>query len=416
MVKGLISNKKLIIFINLMFFQIGLLSSMMSALIPEMIQSFQISYGWASVLPFAFYVAFALTCIPAGIAGEKYSPAKILVFAFLFAITGIFMFVLFLRYQTSVVSLLMMGSSVAMIQVISVPLLRKVCGAENLAFHTTLNQLVYGLGAFTSPVIYSWLTLNMIHGADFFPINILLHFIPKGFEWTSAYWFFILLLLSLMVIVVLVRFPKHEKEISSAHVRNNVYRELFRNKYVIFYFVAIVAYASCEQGIAAWMSQYFQDHHGLDPQTEGASILSLYWLLLTVGCFGGMLLLKFFESRKVLAGLTICAIISMFLALYGGTHVSKIAFPMVAAFESVMWPVIMSLAFNSVTKHHEALSGFMFTATIGGALGPLIIGNTGDWFGLQTALHYLFLPLLVVLSVAFWAKPLVTNKTIKQSL
>jgi fucose permease len=217
----------------------------------------------------------------------------------------------------------MMGSSVAIMQVLSVPLLRNACGAENLAFHTTLTQLMYGLGAFFSPAIYSWLTSGMLNGGQYFPINVLLHIIPKGFEWTSAYWFFLLLLLSLIVVVVLMRFPKQEKDVSSTQTGNNAYRELLRNKYVIFYFIAIVAYASCEQGIAAWMSQYFQDFHGLDPQTEGASILSLYWLLLTVGCFGGMLLLKLFESRKVLAGLTVCAMISLFLALYGGTQVSK---------------------------------------------------------------------------------------------
>jgi fucose permease len=406
-------NNKLMFFINLMFFQVGLLVSMMSALIPEMIGSFHISYGLASVLPFAYYAAFALFCIPAGIAGEKRPAGRILTFAFLFAITGVLMFIIFLKYQTSVLSLFMMGGAAAIIQVISVPLLRNACGAENLAFHSTLNQLMYGLGAFCSPVIYSWLTSNMLNGGQFFPLNILSRIIPKGFEWTSAYWFFILLLLSLIVIVALMRFPKHKEEISSASTRKDAYRELLRNKYVIFYFLSIVCYASCEQGIAAWMSKFFQDVHGIDPQTEGASILSLYWLLLTVGCFGGMLLLKFFESRKVLAGLTVCAIFSLLLALYGGSGVSKIAFPMVAAFESVMWPVIMSLALNSVTKHHEALSGFMFTASIGGALGPLIVGSMGDVFGLGTSLHFLFLPLLVVLSVAFWAKPLVVNKTIR---
>jgi fucose permease len=305
-----------------------------------------------------------------------------------------------------------MGSAAAILQVTVVPLIRKVCGAENLAFHTTLNQLMFGLGAFCSPVIYSWVTSNMLNGAQFFPINILVHVIPKGFEWTSAYWLFMFLALSLMVIVLLVRFPK-ERTISSAPTaKNNAYKELFRNKYVFFYFFAFVAYASCEQGIAAWMSKYFQDVHGLDPLTEGAMRLSLYWMLLTVGCLGGMVLLKFFESRKVLACLTACSIISLLLALHGGTEVSKIAFPMIAIFESVMYPVIMSLALNSVKKHHEVLAGFMFTASIGGALGPAIIGNVGDWFGLGTSLHYLFIPLLVVFSVAFWGKPLVENKTI----
>ena len=92
---------KLIIFINLMFFQVGLLESIISVLIPEMIQSFQISYGMASLMPFSFYLAFTLFCIPVGIAGNKYSPRKILFFALLFALVATLMFVIFLKYQTS---------------------------------------------------------------------------------------------------------------------------------------------------------------------------------------------------------------------------------------------------------------------------------------------------------------------------
>src|SRR5690606_6107823 len=123
-------------------------------------------------------------------------------------------------------------------------------------------------------------------------------------------------------------------------------------------------------------------------QTDGASILSLYWLLLTMGCFAGMLLLKLFDSRKVLAVLTLFAIISLLFALYGDTGVSKVAFPMVAAFESVMWPIILSLALNSVSQHHGVLTGLMYTASVGGALGPVIVGSMADSFGLGTSLHY----------------------------
>jgi fucose permease len=125
-----------------------------------------------------------------------------------------------------------------------------------------------------------------------------------------------------------------------------------------------------------------------------------------------MLLLTVFDSRKVLAALTVLAIISLVFALHGGTTASKIAFPLVGAFESVMWPIILSLAINSVSKHHEVLSGVMYTASLGGALGPAIVGIAGDSFGLRMSLDILFLPFLVVLSVAFWAKPLVVNKTI----
>ncbi len=407
------NNNKLIIFINLMFLLIGLLVSIMSALIPEIIQSFQISYGLASVLPFAFYIALGLSCVPAGVAGEKFTAKSILVFAFLFALAGVLVFVLFLSYRASIISLFIIGSSIAIIQVTAVPLLRRACGPENLAFHSTLNQLMYGAGAFLSPVTYSWLTQSLLNdtGGNNLLTKVFSRLLPQGFEWASAYWLFVVLLISLVVIMLFIKFPEEERSPVSDQTRNGVYLELFRNKYVIFYFFSLVAYASCEQGIAAWMSKFFQDYHGLDPQSEGASILSFYWLLLTAGCFGGMILLKFFDSRKVLAGLTIFAIGSLTVALYGGTNASKIAFPMVAAFESVMWPVILSLALNSVSRHHEVLSGFMFTASVGGALGPVIVGSMGDLFGLGISLNYLFLPLLIILSVAFWAKPLVKNKT-----
>jgi fucose permease len=272
---------------------------------------------------------------------------------------------------------------------------------------------MYGGGAFLSPVIYSFLSLSLSHkdSEQNFMIRLLSVLVPEGYEWTSAYWLFTLLLVSLIVIVFFMKLPEREKNQEQKQSRKEIYIELFKNKYVFFYFIALVAYASCEQGIAAWMSKFFQDYHGLNPQTEGASILSYYWLLLTLGCMGGMLLLKVFDSRKVLAGLTILAIISLSFALYGNTTISKIAFPLVAIFESVMWPIILSLALNSVTKHHEVLSGFMFTASLGGAIGPVLIGNMGDVFGLDVSLNYLYLPLLIVLSVAFWAKPLVVNKT-----
>ena len=151
-------RKKLILFINLMFLLIGLLMSIMSAIIPEMIRTFHISYGLASALPSAFFIAIALTCVPAGIAGEYYAPRYILVFSFLFGLVGIFIFVLSSTYWTSILSLFIMGSMVAIIQVIAVPLLRKTCGPENLTFHTTLNNLMYGAGAFFSPLLYTFLS------------------------------------------------------------------------------------------------------------------------------------------------------------------------------------------------------------------------------------------------------------------
>jgi fucose permease len=43
-----------------------------------------------------------------------------------------------------------------------------------------------------------------------------------------------------------------------------------------------------------------------------------------------------------------------------------------------MWPIIVSLALNSVAEHHGAFSGILSTAVIGRAVVPVIIGRLGD--------------------------------------
>ena len=43
---------------------------------------------------------------------------------------------------------------------------------------------------------------------------------------------------------------------------------------------------------------------------------------------------------------------------------------------------------------------------------PLIIGRIGDHFGLRTGVAFLYLTFGCVLSVGFWAKPLITNATV----
>jgi fucose permease len=49
---------------------------------------------------------------------------------------------------------------------------------------------------------------------------------------------------------------------------------------------------------------------------------------------------------------------------------------------------------------------------MGGAIVPLIIGRLGDAFGLRTGMMFLYVTFGWVLSVSFWAEPLITNVTL----
>jgi MFS transporter, FHS family, L-fucose permease len=89
-----------------------------------------------------------------------------------------------------------------------------------------------------------------------------------------------------------------------------------------------------------------------------------------------------------------------------------VAFPASGFFLSVMWSIIFSLALNSASRHHGAFSGILCTGILGGAVVPLLVGALGDRVGLRFAMLIVFATLGFILSIAFWARPLIRNETV----
>jgi fucose permease len=53
------------------------------------------------------------------------------------------------------------------------------------------------------------------------------------------------------------------------------------------------------------------------------------------------------------------------------------------------------------------------TGIVGGAIFPLVIGWLGDHFGLRSGMFFLYLTLGFILTIGFWARPIIANKTIQ---
>jgi FHS family L-fucose permease-like MFS transporter len=80
-----------------------------------------------------------------------------------------------------------------------------------------------------------------------------------------------------------------------------------------------------------------------------------------------------------------------------------------------MYPDIFSLALNSIKEHHGSFAGILVTGIIGGAVIPLIIGWLGDHSGLRSGMLFIYITMGYILSIGFWARPIITNKTIQFS-
>jgi len=160
------------------------------------------------------------------------------------------------------------------------------------------------------------------------------------------------------------------------------------------------------------MSKFLSNYHGINPNTTGAQAVSYFWGLMTIGGVLGLGLLKLLDSKIVLRWFTVLAIASVAAGLFGSAKVALWAFPTAGFFLSVMYPVIMSLGLNSVKKHHGSFAGILMTGIAGGAVVQVLIGALSDFISLKIGMMFLFITLGYILSISFWAKPLIKNKTI----
>jgi len=404
-------NNLIVALIFLIFFVISFLTNILGPLIPDIIDSFDLSIGLAGFLPFSFFVAYAVMSIPSGILIEKYSEKTVTLLGFMLAFVAALMFAIFPRFEVALISLFSIGIGMAMLQVVINPLLRVSGGEEHFAFNSVMAQLFFGSASFLSPLLYSYL-VNNIHTENDQPLIALFNrLVSPDIKWVSLYWVFAVTALIMVVTVVLVRFPKVELKEDERMDTGTGFRSLLGNRYVWLFFLGIFAYVGTEQGIANWTSKFLQMYHGTDPGTTGAVILSYFWGLMTIGCLLGLLVLKIYDSRKVLIGAALCTMFTLLLALLGPVDVALICFPVTGFFLSVMWSILVSLGLNSVPRHHGTFSGILCTGIAGGAVVPLMIGGLAELIGLQSAMMILFLTLGYILSVGIWAKPLVNNAT-----
>ncbi|MGC4072267.1 MAG: MFS transporter [Nibricoccus sp.] len=386
-------------YIMLVWFVISFVTNLIGPLMPIIIGDFHLSLGLAGFLPFSFFLAYGLISIPAGALVEARGIRTTLLAAFGLNLLGSLLIAVLPSYLVVICGLFVIGLGMAMLQVVINPLTRATGGEGHFAFFSVMGQLVFGLASYVSPMVFSMLMERP--GAA-----------QQALVWVQFYWWFLFVFVALIALTALMRLPSVELAESERAGGLASYKELLRDRHVRLFFIGIIAYVGTEQSLANWMSQFLSTYHQFDPAKEGAHAVGLFWGLMSVGCVLGLVLLKLLDAKVVLAAFTLLAFASVGLALFGPAQTALLAFPMSGFFLSVMYSIIFSFGLNSVTRYHGAMSGILCTGILGGAIVPLLVGLLGDWFGLRMAMLTVFVTLTYILSVCWWARPLVRNETI----
>lgn len=407
-------NYYLVGLIFVIFFAISFLTNILGAINPNVSDSFSLNGTMTGLLPFSFFIAYALMSIPAGMIVQRYDEKKSLIFAWVVAFFGALLFSLFPSFPVFLFSLFLIGCGMALLQVIIYPLLRVAGGEEHFAFNSVFAQLVFGAASFVSPFVYSYLVTHLsdpqISKAGF--IGMISALTPESLSWVSIYWIFTFVSFFMVAVILFSRIPKIIRKADEVVGAWDTHIDLFKQKTVVLFFLGIFAYVGTEQGIANWISEFLRTYHGFKPEAEGSETVGLFWGMMTIGCILGMALLKVMDSKLVLRIFTLAAILILIFTLFGSARVALFGFPALGFCLSVMYAIIFSLALNSASKFHGSFAGILCTGIAGGAIVSLLIGKLKDLIGLQFGMIFLFVPLLYILSISFWAKPLVKNATL----
>src|SRR5665213_709609 len=174
-------NYYIVSLIMLTFFVISFLTNIIGPLIPDIINDFHLSLTLVALLPFAFFIAYGVMSIPAGVLVEKYKEKKIMIAAFVVSFFGALLLAISPGYLTAIISLFLIGCGMAMLQVVINPLLRVSGGEEHYSFNSVLAQLIFGAASFLSPLVYSYFVVNLSHTGAEDPVQrIFASIVPKS--------------------------------------------------------------------------------------------------------------------------------------------------------------------------------------------------------------------------------------------
>ena len=389
----------LMAYIMAVWFVISFVTNLIGPLMPVVIEDFHLSLGLAGFLPFSFFLAYGLISIPAGALVEARGPRFTLLSAFALNLAGCLAISLSPTYLVVILGLFVIGLGMAMLQVVINPLMRTTGGEPHFAFFSVMAQLVFGAASFVSPLVFAALMRQPPTPA-------------RPIIWVELYWAFVAVYVLLLLVTSRLAIPQVTLADSERPGTRAMYRSLLRERPVQLFFLGIIAYVGTEQSLADWMSQFLATYHHFSPTVEGARAVSLFWGLMSVGCLLGLVLLRLFDSKRVLGVFVALAIGCVAVALWGSASLSLTAFPAAGFCLSVMWSIVFSLALNSVSRFHGAFSGILCTGILGGAIVPLFVGMLGDYIGLRLALLTVFVTLGYILGISIWARPLVRNETV----
>jgi MFS transporter, FHS family, L-fucose permease len=396
-----------IVLVTSLFLLWGLAYGLLDALNKHFQDTLNITKQRSTLLQAAYFGAYFLMALPAGLFMQKVGYRKGIIFGLLLYAAGAILFYPSAQnasFTFFLLALFVLASGLTFLETAANPYMTVLGPAETSAFRLNLAQSFNGVGALLGPIIGAEMFFGGSSDA-------------QSSELDSVKFVYIVIAAIVLVVALLfVRTPMPEvkEEELVTDQASHTGKSLFQHRHFVWAVVAQFFYVAAQVGIAALFINYCTEKDLGITNKRASYFLSGSLLLFTIGRFTGTAIMKFMAPNKLLALFAFMNILLCAGVIWLQGMISVYTLMAIFFFESIMFPTIFALGVKDLGMHTKKGASFIIMSIVGGALVPYVMGSVAEAY--STPFSYI-VPLICFIVVLYFAlKGYKTRSTHEQKI
>ena len=362
--------------LTVLFFMMGFITCLNDILIPYLKAVFTLSYAKVNLVNFCFFGAYLIMGVPAGLLVKRIGYKRGMLVGFLVAALGCFLFYPAAAGRTFPLflgALFILASGVVTLQVAGNPYVAILGPPQTASSRLSLTQAFNSLATFVAPLIGTRLILsNLPDLQKLTPAQ------TAALDVSSVQLLYLGIGGVLLIISLLLAFLKLP-HIAHAPAAAGDTSRAWNYRHLLLGLVGIFTYVGAEVAIGSHIVSYLQQPEVMSlSSVEAGYRVSYYWFAAMVGRFVGIGLLRAIRPGRVLAFNALGAVLLILISINTTGQTAMYSLLAVGLMNSIMFPVIFTLAVAGLGRHTEDASGLLSASIVGGAIIPPLFGLIAD--------------------------------------
>ena len=371
------------VLVTSLFFMWGFARAILDVLNKHFQEAMDISLAHSAMIQVMFYLGYFIMAIPAGLFIARNGYRKGVVFGLLLFGIGSLLFIpgeYYMSFNFFLFSLFVIACGLVFLETAANPYMTELGDRETAASRLNLAQSFNGLGCACAPLLVGMMLFS------------------EGQEANLSFPYMVMGIVVLVVALIFsrVNLPEivHQKD-DVQEAATGSKKGIWSHKLFVFGVLTLFCYEIAEISINSFFINYVVDDGWMNA-LDAAKLLSIAGLgLFMCGRFAGSWIMRYVRAEKFLLICAIGTVVSTALVVMNLGMVSFVSLILIYLFEAIMFPTIFAISLRGLGDYTKRASSYLMMTTIGGAVGPLMMGYVGD----MTSMSFSFIVPLISYAV-----------------